>query len=312
MALLKSKDFLLYRTGNTEPTAANGYLTDGYVQITENPVTYSVNHVGTGKGNASDEKEVKDNVKISLNAGISLFEPVDIASGLPQFELLEGAGFKQEIDTTNNKITLYPSLDVNKGTAVYYKGGVMKYLISGIVSDFGITASAANTRVIGNLTMNGTYNPDEVQNATGVTPTFTETSYFSLTRDSKVVVNGVEKCPFGDISLTMNPQINTGDDSQVCADIVLEDYAPMLSFSEVLDSTGGSNLVPITNWLNDSDVTISFFLYSKNYKLELKVNKGKERRGESGESGLKWLQRRNIRLFDDANGRAFELIITPR
>ncbi len=312
MSLLKSKDFLLYKTGATEPTAANGYLTDGYVQLSENPVTFDVNHVGTGKGNATDTKEVKDNIKITATANISLFEPVDIASGMPQFELLQAAGFKQEIDTTNNKITLYPSLDVEKGTAVYYKGGTMKYLINGIVSGFGITASAANTRVVGNLAMNGAYNPADLQNVSGVTPTFTETSFFSLTRDSKVIVGGIEKCPFGDISLALNPQINTGDDSQVCSDIVLEDIAPTLSFSEVLDATGDSNLVPITNWLNDSDVTISFMLYSKNYKMELKINKGLEKRGEPGESGLKWLQRRNIRLFDDANGRAFELIVTPR
>ncbi len=309
--LQKNKDIFLFKTGATEPTGADGFLTDGNVTFSQSPVTYATNLTGEGKGNTTDDIAVKENVPSTLNVPLVLMEPTDIAGGLPQFPLLAAAGFKQEIDTGNNKITIYPSLEGVNGTGALYRGGTMKYIIEQVLTNFALNASAADTKVGVTLDMVGTFNPASVANAT-ITPTFVKNSHFAMTSQSKVTVNGEAKCPFGDISLTLNSQINTGDDSRVCTEIVLEDIAPMLSFSEVLNTDGDSNLAPIANWLNDSNVVISFPLFSKNYKMELKINAGKEKSTEDGESGLKILQRRNIRLMNDSNGRAFEIVVTPK
>ena len=308
--LKKSNDFFLYKKGDNAPTASNGYLTDDYISITGNHIAYDLNLVGNGKGNTKQTKYVKSIVPMALSGKICFMEPTTINDDLPQLELFEAAGFVQE-KVADTSITLYPTLTAQNGTAIWYKGGVMKYILSNIVGRFDFVADASNTKFSANFELTGINDPSTIANETGVTPTFTENSYFKMTKDSYVTVGGVQKCPFGEISLTLNSETDEGEGTVICRKAEIEDFAPMLSFSEVLDTTGDSNLTPITNWLNDSDVAISFPLFSENFKMEIKINKGIEKPTEDNESGLKYLQKRNIRLLNDSNDRAFEIVITP-
>jgi len=310
MAILKkSNDFFLYKKGGT-PDATNGYLTDDYISVTANPITYDLNLVGDGKGNSKDTKTVKTIVPTTISGKIPFMQPTDINTDLPQLELFEAAGFVQE-KVQDTSITLYPSLAAQTGTAIYYKGGVMKYIFENLAGKFDFSADASNTKFSANFELQGTNDPSTIANETGITPTFTNNAYFKMTKDSYVTVNGVAICPFGEISLTMESEINDGSDTVICRSAEIEDYAPMLSFSVPADTTSDKNLLPITNWLNDNDVVISFPLFTADFKLEIKINKGKEKLFEDGESGIKYLQKRNIRLLNDTNGRPFEIVVTP-
>ena len=308
--LKKSNDFILYKKGTAQPTPQNGYITDDNITLTQNPITYDLNCVGNGKGNTKETRYVKDFIPYSISTNLCLMEPNDINSDLPQLELFEAAGFKQE-KVQDTSITLYPSLEAQEGVLVYYRGGIMKYIFEKVIGKVDFTADAANTKFTPAFEFYGINNPSTIANESGITPTFVQNDFFRLTKDSYITVNGEQICPFAEISLTLESEIYDGSDTVVCRTSSLDDYAPTLSFSALLNSDSDKNLTALTNWLNDSQVTISFPLFSKNFKLEIKINNGKEMLTEDGESGLRFLQKRNIRLLNDSNGRPFEFVITP-
>jgi len=309
--LKKSNDFFLYKKGTTAPTASNGYLTDDYLTLSENYITYDLNLVGNGKGNTKETKFVKNIVPVTLSGKLCFMEPNSINDDLPQLELFESAGFVQE-KVQDTSITLYPTLNSQPGIAVWYKGGIMKYIIENVVGRFNFTADASNTKFSANFELNGINDPSTIANEAGITPSFVNNSFFRMTKDSFITVNGEQICPFGEISLSLESEVNDGSDTVICRTSEIEDIAPMLTFTEVLNSDSDKNLLPITNWLNDSSVTISFPLFSDNFKMEIKINAGVEQPSDASESGLKYTRTRKIRLLNDSNGRAFEIVITPR